>query len=240
MVAVGTPRFVPFVVWPAWVALSVIASLIPILPNLFNLPPYSINLLGIQQSLGWNAAALAACVLAVVQYVVISALLGKVSGVALMWIPASVLTVLVSGPIGSFIRLAIPINSVFDSLTRGRFPYPLGLSLNEAALGLMIGLTQGVILAMLFKRRSLIAVWMLANAAAGLAVGIAWQFQFQPVAIVHYDPIAAAYKFASVTAVDGGLYAAVTGLVLVAVATRRGQISTRVALGTSPAGGRSL
>src|ERR1700687_345363 len=136
MRAYGMQKFAPVMVWSAWVSLSVIASLIPILPNLFNFPPYSVAFFGVQQSLAWDAVGVAVTALAFAQYLVISLVLRRISLVALMWIPATVLTVLASGPIRGVLNLAV--NSVRSAFTQGG-QYPIG---DEIGVALVIGLTQ--------------------------------------------------------------------------------------------------
>ena len=88
----------------------------------------------------------------------------------------------------------------------------------------VLGLAQGILLARIFERASIVGLWLAANLVGAVAVGILFGIRFQETATSNDATLTA---FVSNALIDGGLYATVTGAALVAIARRNGQILVR-------------
>ena len=176
---------------------------------------------GLAPDLPFYRVAVAAACLAYFQYIVLSALIGRVSVAALAWIPMSVATPLIAAYLASNIGVAANAAGV-------SFPQvslPLKYASQGIVAGSVLGFAQGLVLSRLSDRRFSIMLWMSANALAGGLVGFATGVQFPfMVSAAPLSPSVEAALFANMVSsklADAALYAAVTGPVLLALVGRR-------------------
>jgi len=168
--------------------------------------------------------------LALFQTIVLGALKARFSASVLMWIPVSIGAVLVAYVVIAIWQVTVPRTVISVSAMQASLPpgFPL-LQVIFALFGIavagFVGLAQGILLARVFRRRSAVGLWLVANLVGAVLVGIVFGIRLQePVTGSHADLTAV---FLSNTLIDGVLYAAVTGAALVAFARRRTEVSVR-------------
>ena len=225
--------------WGAWLLAGAVGTLLPILPAaLSNRFPLGANL-GLNDEYGLSALVVAALCLALLQSVVLGWLRGRFSGSVLMWAPVSAGATLVAY-LAIFVWQVTSVSSIESSLPTG-FPmlamavfivltpspspwFPILIALVALAVAALLGLAQGILLARIFERGSIVGLWLVANLVGAVLVGILLGIRF-------YEPAASndatLTAFVSNALIDGGLYAAVTGAVLVAIARRNGEVPAR-------------
>ena len=218
--------------WPvfggAWILATVIGTaplFLPYIPD----PP-------LVQALsmfffGYVVGAIAiATLVAVCQYVVLRALLGRQSITAVMWIPATVIGVVVAVlAIGIWQATVIPALVSFGAtqplMQSGWAGVETMTTLYAIPVAASLAISQGVVLSNVY-RRNLVRPWMFANICASLLVVIVQGTQYLEMANLVYSPYgnnAATFATAYALQVGGTLlsvviYAAVTGLTLFVLA----------------------
>jgi hypothetical protein len=200
-------------IWVAWVLAGVGGSLLPILLNAFILPWIQARSLYDYEAAVW--VVVSAICLAFFQYIVLRVLLARVSLTVVMWIPASAIAALVAFNTpgflqGTVLRTLISISAISASLPQGFPLIQVILALIGFAFAAFLGLGQGIVLSMVY-RRGVVGFWVLANLLAALVVGIVLGVRYQE--FVSPDFID--------TLLGGVVYAAVTGPALLLVAGRR-------------------
>ena len=224
------PRLVA--IWPAWVLAAAIGSLLPIMPNVFDLRVGGVNWsqIGYTSWLGGAVEALAAAtLLASLQYAVLRVLIRHASLAAALWIPATAI-----GAVAAFLATAVWQTTVpryFVSISAIAAALPAGFPMVEVIGGLFgvvvalcLGLTQGFVLSNVFSRR-VVSYWVLANLLgailAGLVVGI-HQHEINRWLMHQVNPDEGALTafYVTDTLMGGVLYAAVTGSALLILAHR--------------------
>jgi thiol:disulfide interchange protein len=138
-----------------------------------------------------------------------------------VWQVTSVSSIESSLPTG-FPMLAM---AVFIVLTPSPSPwFQVLVALIALAVAAVLGLAQGILLARIFERRSIVGLWLVANLVGAVLMGIIFGIRFREPATSNDANLT---FFVSTALIDGGLYAAVTGAVLVAIARRNGEIPAR-------------
>ena len=225
--------------WGAWLVAGAVGTLLPILPAAVNHRfPLGANL-GFNDEYGLSSLVVAALCLALLQSIVLGVLRGRFSGPVLLWAPVSAGATL-AVYVAIFVWQVTSVSSIESSLPSGfpmlavavlivLTPSPLPwfqvlIVLIALAVAAVLGLAQGILLARIFERASIVGLWLAANLVGAVAVGILFGIRFQETATSNDATLTA---FVSNALIDGGLYATVTGAALVAIARRNGQILVR-------------
>ena len=216
--------------WGAWLLAGIVGSFVPIMPAAFNFRVPLIFALGLDDAFGLGSVAIAATFLAFLQYIILSALIGKVSAAALMWIPVSAAAARIPFLAINLWQTTVPRTLISVSAIQASLPpgFPL-LQIIFALFGIanaaVLGLAQGILLARIFGGRSIVALWLGANLLASVLVGIVFGIRLQEP--VTGDDATLTAIFVSNTLIDAALYAAVTGAALVAIAGQRVSMHAR-------------
>lgn len=212
--------------WGAWLLAGTAGSLLPVLPAALNLRFPASVALGLQDAFGPGSIVLGALLLAAFQCIVLGALRGRFSRPVLLWIPVSAGAALIAYIAIALWQVTIPRTLISVSAIQTALPsgFPL-LQVIFALFGLanamVLGLAQGLLLAKILEGRSVVGFWLVANLVAAILVGIVFGIRLQePVA---GDDATRTAMFLSNILINGALYAAVTGVVLVAMTVRRGE-----------------
>ncbi len=200
-------------IWVAWVLAAVAGSLLAILIDVFILPWSSARSLHDYEAV--LMVIVSAICLAFFQYIVLRVLVGRVSLTLTMWIPASVIATLVAFNTpgflqGTVLRTLISISAISASMPRGFPVIQVILALIGLAFAAFLGLGQGIVLSIVY-RRGVVGFWVLANLSAALVVGIVLGIRYQEFASPGFAD----------TLLGGVIYAAVTGPALLVIAGRR-------------------
>ncbi len=225
-----SPRRPGLAAWGAWLVAGVVGSLLPVLLAALNLRFPIVADVGLGDAYGFSSALVGATCLALFQTIVLGALKARFSASVLMWIPVSIGAVLVAYVVIAIWQVTVPRTVISVSAMQASLPpgFPLLqviLALFGIAVAGFVGLAQGILLARVFRRRSAVGLWLVANLVGAVLVGIVFGIRLQePVTGTDADLTAV---FLSNTLIDGVLYAAVTGAALVAFARRRTEVSVR-------------
>jgi hypothetical protein len=216
--------------WGAWLGAGVVGSLLPVLPAALNLRFPIVADLRLDDAYGLRSAAVGAICLALFQTIVLGVLKARFTASVLMWIPVSTGATVVAYLAIALGQVTVPRAVISVSAIQASLPpsFPLLqviFALSSVAVAVVVGVAQGILLARVFRRRSALGLWLVANLVAAVLVGIVFGIRLQePVTGSDADLTAI---FLSTTLIDGALYAAVTGAALVAFARRRTEVSAR-------------
>ena len=228
----GVSRLVA--IWPAWVLAAAIGSLLPIMPNVFDVRiggAYWSQVASFSLYGGSIEILAGATSLAFLQYIVLRVLIRRESLAAAMWIPASAIAAVAAFGLNAGV-LAIGLRHL-DSIGAIVRALPLGNQMVQVIAGLLVGvvlalclgLSQGMILSRALRHR-VVLYWVLANVVGALVAGVGvlgirelgindWlRYQVNP------DEGTLAALYVIDTAAAGVLYAAVTGSALLMLAGR--------------------
>jgi hypothetical protein len=239
----------------AWILATVVGTVPLILPSVIRDDLVRLAVLAVIQASSMSfyglivAAIAVATWLALCQYIVLRALLGRQSMTAVIWIPASVIAV-----VAAVCAIAVWLTTVprtLISISAIEASLPPGFPLTEVVVGLFaipvaafLGVSQGIVLSNVY-RRSVVGLWLLANLFAALLVGIVQGIQFHELANLidgRYNLDEATVATANAFYLVGSLlsvvlYAAVTGPTLFVLARPRSGAETSLAMSSgSPAG----
>lgn len=200
--------------WGAWVLAGMVGSVLPSLVFAFGwLGPIT----GLADV--WIANLVSAVIIAFPQYVVLRLLIGHSSFAGAMWIPVSAVAWLAAALVDSVSteRITNALSSVgaIQALIPGPIPFmTLIIAVENITLAAVLGLAQGLLLARVFVARSATWLWFGGNLVAGVVNLI----------VIEARNNSAANQTNQTTldlllpiAIYGALYAAVTGIVLVAL-----------------------
>jgi hypothetical protein len=236
----------------AWILATVVGTVPLILPSVIRDDLVRLAVLSVIQASSMSfyglivAAIAVATWLALCQYIVLRALLGRQSMTAVIWIPASVIAV-----VAAVCAIAVTVPRTLISISAIEASLPPGFPLTEVVVGLFaipvaafLGVSQGIVLSNVY-RRSVVGLWLLANLFAALLVGIVQGIQFHELANLldgRYNLDEATVATANAFYLVGSLlsvvlYAAVTGPTLFVLARPRSGAETSLAMSSgSPAG----
>jgi hypothetical protein len=223
----------------AWILATVVAASPLFLPYLLD-PPLLQALSMFFYGYVVGAIAIATFV-ALGQYIVLRGLLGRESITAVMWIPATVIAVVVAVcAIGIWQATVIPRLVSFGAilaLMQPGFPgVQVIMGLYAIPVAASLGISQGIVLSNVY-RRGVVRPWVFANLCAALVVVIVQGFQYLEMA----NLVEGRYNIDKATLITafgyqvGGtllsvvLYAAVTGLTLFVLARPQNGVDTSMA-----------
>ena len=205
------------VVWGAWILAGMVGSVLPYLGTTF-------GWLGRVNSVEdfWIGVAVGSAIVAFPQYIVLRLLIGHPSLASAMWIPVSVVAWL-AAYLASSVSAEKTTNALLSvgaiqALTPGTFKFLTVITgVESITLAAVLGLAQGLLLARIFVARSAARLWFVGNVVAAVVVWIIVEIrsnglsnQTNQTAVDLLLPIA----------IFGALYAAVTGIALVAISRR--------------------
>jgi hypothetical protein len=203
--------------WGAWVLAGIVGSVLPSIGATFGWfdAIYA-------DGAGWIAIVVGSSIVAFPQYIVLRLLVGHPSLAGAMWIPVSAVAVLAADLASSVSaeRIANALLSVgaIQALTPGPFPFFTVIAgVESITFAAVVGLAQGLLLARVFVARSAAWLWFVGNLIAALVILIVTQIRINGVS---NQPNQTAVDLLLPTAILGGLYAAVTGIALVALSRR--------------------
>jgi len=164
----------------------------------------------------------AAAMMAIPQYTVVRLLTGRPSFAGAMWIPVTVgawlAFVLATPAFAESIANALLSVGVIRTLMPGPFPFLSLISgIELITLAALLGLAQGLLLGRVFAARSASGLWFAANLLAALVMWIVIEIRDSGSS----RPNQTAIDSLLPTVFYGFLYAAITGVALVAAARRR-------------------
>jgi hypothetical protein len=202
--------------WGAWVLAGGVGYVLPYLgATLGWFGPIYIN------GDYWIANVVGAALVAFPQYVVLRLLMGHRSLAGAMWIPVSAVAWLAAGLAGGVSAewIASTLLSVGAiQATPGPFSFLIVIiGVESFTYAAFLGLAQGLLLARVFVARSAAGLWFVGNLVAAVVVLIVTQIR---IAGVSDQTNQTAVDLLLQTAIPGALYAAVTGIVLVALPRR--------------------
>lgn len=203
--------------WGAWVLAGMVGYVLPVLVANFGWFG-SIYADGD----GWIANVVGFALVASPQYIVLRLLIGHPSLAGAMWIPVSVVAWLAAGPAGSlsaeWIANTLQSAGAFQSSTSGAFSFiTVIIGVESITYAAFLGLAQGLLLARVFVARSAARLWFVGNLIAAVVVLIVTQIQINGVSNQTNQTTVDVWLQ---TAIIGALYAAVTGIALVALSRR--------------------
>ena len=204
--------------WGAWVLAGILGS------GLVYLVVY-LGWFGPIHGVGdvWIANVVGSAIVAFPQYIVLRLLIGHSSLAGAMWIPVSAIAWLAAD---LAIYALLSVGSI-QALMPGPFPFFDVISVIENLTpAAVLGLAQGLLLARVFVARSATWLWFVANVFAAVVVWIVIQIRND----VSNQTNQTFLDLLLPIAIFGGLYAAVTGIALVALPRRDWK-------GVAPAGG---
>lgn len=216
--------------WGGWLVAGTAGSLLPVLPAALNLRFPIVADLGLADAYGLSSIIVAAMCLALFQTIVLGALRGRFSASVLMWIPVSAGATLAAYLAIALWQVTVPRTVISVSAIQAGLPagFPLLqviFALFGIAVAVVVGLAQGILLARIFERSSVIGVWLAANLVGAVLVGVVFGIRLEE-PVTGNDATLTAI-FLSNTLIDGGLYAAVTGAALVAIGRRSTEVPAR-------------
>jgi hypothetical protein len=192
----------------AWIVAGGAGILLPTLPAVFN-QTSPLFLFGLGALVSLYPLVVSAVCLAFFQYVLLSVLVGRVSKAVLLWIPVSAMAAIVFptvlSALTSNLRL-LSFGAMNEALPQGIPLIVVMGSLLGFAYAVCVGLGQGIVLSLIY-RRELIDRWILANLFAAVPAGIVMAAGAYGIR----DEATAAYGYFMVTLFSAVLYAAVTG-----------------------------
>jgi hypothetical protein len=171
----------------------------------------------------WIANVVGSAILAFPQYIVLRLLIGHSSLAGAMWIPVSVVAWLAADLASSAsterITNALLSVSAIQALTPGPISFLTVVEGVQAiTFAVVLGLAQGLLLARVFVARSAAWLWFVANLVAAVVVWIVVQIRIDDVSNQTNQSF---LDLLLPIAILGGLYAAVTGIALVALPRRK-------------------
>jgi hypothetical protein len=166
---------------------------------------------------GWIAIVAGEAIVAFPQYIVLRLLIGHSSFAGAMWIPVSAVALLAADlAIYAFTNALLSVGAIQALMPS--FPIFTVITVVEnITLAAVLGLAQGLLLARVFVARSAARLWFGTNLVAAVVVLIATLIQ--PNSVSNPTNQTAVDQLLQ-TAILGALYAAVTGVVLVALPRR--------------------
>jgi hypothetical protein len=206
--------------WGAWVLAGLVGYVLAYLGNAFGWfgAIYA-------DGDGWIAIIVGSAIVAFPQYIVLRLLIGHPSLAGAMWIPVSAVAWLAAdlAIYASADRITNALLSVgaIQALMLGPFAFFTPISVITAVenitLATVLGLAQGLLLARVFVARSAVWLWFGGNVVAAVVVLIVTQIQINGVS---NQTNQTGVDLLLPTAIPGALYAAVTGIALVALPRR--------------------
>jgi hypothetical protein len=219
--------------WPvfggAWILATVIGAAPVALPYIAGPPLSEAISFSIYGYVVWAMAI--ATWMALCQYIVLRAHLGHQSITAPIWIPATVIALVVAVlAIGVWQATVIPalvsINAIQALMQHGFPGVEVIVDLYAIPIAVSLGVSQGVVLSNLYLR-NLVRPWLFANLAAALVVAIVQGIQNLEMANLDEATLATANAvFLGGSLLSIALYGAVTGLSLFVLARPRKGVST--------------
>ena len=157
------------VVWcPAWIIASVVGFTLPqvaLFVGLFSLFASQLLILPGDVGIEPSSMAVSFTFVAFCQYIVLSLLIGRVSWVAVMWIPVTTVVTVAASTVGSWFWSSS--DGVRDlALLQFIFGGPL-----YPVVAVPLGLAQGVLLAQLYGRKAAIWLWCAASIIVAVIFG---------------------------------------------------------------------
>jgi hypothetical protein len=170
----------------------------------------------------WIANVVGAALVAFPQYIVLRLLIGHPSLGGAMWIPVSAVAWLAAGLAGGasaeWIANTLQSAGAFHASTPGPFSFiTVIIGVESITNAAFLGLAQGLLLARVFVARSAAWLWFGANLLAAVVIFIVTQIEINGVS---NQTNQTAVDLLFQTAIPGALYAAVTGIALVALPRR--------------------
>jgi hypothetical protein len=201
--------------WGAWVLAGGVGSL---LPNLV----FTFGWLGPIYGDYWIATVVLAALIAFPQYIVLRLLIGRPSLAGGMWIPVSAVAWLAAGLAGGvsaeWIANTLQSAGAFQASTPGPFSFiTVIIGVESITYAAFLGLAQGLLLARVFVARSAAWLWFAANLVAAVVIFLVTQIRINGVSNQTNQTVVDLWL---PTVVLGALYAAVTGIALVALPRR--------------------
>jgi hypothetical protein len=170
----------------------------------------------------WIAVVILSAMIAFPQYVVLRLLIGHSSFAGAMWIPVSI----VAG-LAAFLAIYTSAEGItnallsvgaIQALTQDPAAFITVITgVQNITLAAFLGLAQGLLLARVFVARSAAWLWLVGNVAAAVVLLIATQIHINDGSDQTNQTVVDLLLH---TAILGGLYATVTGIVLVALPRR--------------------
>jgi len=205
------------VVWGAWILAGMVGSVLLYLGTTFGWPGRVNSVEDV-----WIGVVVGSAIVAFPQYIVLRVLIGHPSLASAMWIPVSVVAwlaaYLVSSVSAERTTNALLSVGAIHALTPGMVPFLTVITgVESITLAAMLGLAQGLLLARIFVARSAARLWFVGNVVAAVVVWVIIEIrsnglsnQTNQTAVDLLLPIA----------IFEALYAAVTGIALVAMSRR--------------------
>jgi hypothetical protein len=204
------------VVWGAWILAGAVGSVLPYLGTTFGWRP--VNAVGDV----WIGIVVGSAIVTFPQYFVLRLLIGHPSVASAMWIPVSVVAWLAAylaiGVSAERTTNALLSVGAIKALTPGIFPFLTVITgVESITYAAALGLAQGVLLARIFVARSAARLWFAGNLVAAVVVWIIIEIRSNGLS---NQTNQTAVDLLLPTAIFGALYAAVTGIALVAMSRR--------------------
>jgi len=205
-------------VWGAWVLAGAVGSVLPYVAITFGWLPGDGS---------WIAAVVGAAIVAFPQYIVLR-LIGHSSLAGAMWIPVSVVAWLAADLAMSVsaerITNALLSVGAIQALTPGPFRFLTMVNgVESTTTAAVLGLGQGLLLARIFVARSAARLWFVGNLVAAVVMWIVIVIRLNGVSTTNQTVVDLLLPIA----IDGALYAAVTGIALLAMSRRDGESAAR-------------
>lgn len=208
-------------VWGTWVLAGAIGSVLPYVAITFGWLP---------ADGGWIAAVVGAAIVAFPQYIVLRLLMGQPSLTGAMWIPVSVVAWLAADLAMSVsaerITNALLSVGTIQALTPGPFRFlTMVTGVESITMAAVLGLGQGLLLARIFVARSAARLWFVGNLVAAVVMWIVIVIRLNGVSTTNQTVV----DLLLPVAIDGALYATVTGIALFAMSRRDSEGAAQVA-----------
>ena len=205
------------VVWGAWILAGMVGSVLPYLGTTF-------GWLGPVNAVGdfWTGVVVASAIVAFPQYIVLRLLIGHPSLAGAMWIPVSAVAWLAAGLAGGvsaeWIANELQSAGAFQASTPGPFSFiTVIIGVEGITYAAVLGLAQGLLLARVFAARSAARLWFVGNLVAAVVIFLVTQIRINGVSDQTNQTVV---DLLWPIAILGALYAAVTGIALVALSRR--------------------
>lgn len=194
--------------WGAWVLAGSVGYVLPYLGAIFGWfgPMYA-------DGDGWIAIIVSSAIVAFPQYIVLRLLIGHPSLAGAMWIPVSAVA-WVAADLAVYALLSA---GSIQALMPGPPFFDVISVIDNLTPAAVLGLAQGLVLARVFVARSAVWLWFGGNLVAAAVVLIVTEIRMNGVS---NQTNQTAVDLLLEIAILGGLYAAVTGIVLVALPRR--------------------
>jgi hypothetical protein len=203
--------------WGAWVLAGGVGSVLPGLGAILGWfgPIYN-------DGDYWIVNVVSAALVAFPQYIVLRLLIGHPSLAGAMWIPVSAVAWLAAGLAGGvsaeWIANTLQSAGAFQSSTPGPFSFiTVIIGVESITYAAFLGLAQGLLLARVFVARSAARLWFVGNLVAAVVIFLVTQIRINGVSDQTNQTVV---DLLLPTAILGALYAAVTGIGLVALSRR--------------------